>query len=467
MPTKSTTSRKPKAAASDDGAMENDVPVNDEAPTESTNSRGNSNGGGNSGDLLNLAGLKDMSISELTHIAKEMGIEGASGLRKQELIFKVLAAQPEKSGLIFSEGVLEALPDGFGFLRSPEYNYLPGPDDIYVSPSQIRKFDLQTGDTVSGQVRPPKGGVRYFAPFKIEAVNYESPDQAHKTLFLANLTTLYPQERLKLETTPDYLSGRVMDLMTPIGKGQRGLIVAPPRTGKTMLLQSIAQSITTNHPEVYLIVLLIDERPEEVTDMQRSVRGEVISSTFDEPAQRHVQVAEMVIEKAKRLVEHKKDVVILLDSITRLARAYNTVIPSSGKVLTGGVDAHALEKPKRFFGAARNIEEGGSLTILATALVETGSKMDEVIYEEFKGTGNLELQLERRIAEKRVFPAININRSGTRREELLTAEDELQRMWILRKLLHPMDEIAAIEFLLDKLKDTKTNEEFFMSMKRK
>jgi transcription termination factor Rho len=372
----------------------------------------------------------------------------------------------EKSGNIFSEGVLETLPDGFGFLRAPDYNYLPGPDDIYVSPSQIRKFDLHTGDTVSGVIRPPKDGERYFALIKVEAINFEPPEKTKEKIFFENLTPLYPQQKLSLETAPENLSGRVMDLLTPLGKGQRGLIVAPPRTGKTMLLQSIANSITTNHPEVYLIVLLIDERPEEVTEMTRTVRGEVVSSTFDEPASRHVQVAEMVIEKAKRLVEHKKDVVILLDSITRLARAYNTVVPSSGKVLTGGVDANALQRPKRFFGAARNIEEGGSLTILATALIDTGSRMDDVIYEEFKGTGNSEIHLDRRISEKRVYPAFNINRSGTRREELITMPDELAKIWILRKLLHPMDELAAAEFLIDKMRDTKTNAEFFDSMKR-
>jgi transcription termination factor Rho len=415
---------------------------------------------------VDLATMKEMSIGELTKIAKQLDVPGATGMRKQELIFQILRCRAEKSGNLFSEGVLETLPDGFGFLRAPNYNYLPGPDDIYVSPSQIRKFDLQTGDTVSGQIRPPKEGERYFALIKVEAVNFEAPDQARDKLFFENLTPLYPLERIKLETEADNLSARVMDLMTPLGKGQRGLIVAPPRTGKTMLLQSIAQSITANHPEVYLIVLLIDERPEEVTDMQRSVDGEVISSTFDEPAQRHVQVAEMVIEKAKRLVEHKKDVVILLDSITRLARAYNTVVPSSGKVLTGGVDANALQRPKRFFGAARNIEEGGSLTILATALIDTGSKMDDVIYEEFKGTGNSEIHLDRRIAEKRVFPSVNINRSGTRKEELITDQGELAKIWILRKLLHPMDELSAIEFLLDKMKDTKTNSEFFEAMKR-
>jgi transcription termination factor Rho len=367
---------------------------------------------------LNITDLKDKSIQQLTQIAKDLAVTGATGMRKQELIFQILKAQTEQSGFIFSEGVLEVLPDGFGFLRAPDYNYLPGPDDIYVSPSQIRKFDLQTGDTVSGQIRPPKEGERYFALIKVEAVNFEAPEQARDKLFFENLTPLYPQERLVLETTPDNLCGRVMDLMTPIGRGQRGLIVAPPRTGKTMLLQSIAQSVAKNHPEVYLIVLLIDERPEEVTDMQRSVHGEVISSTFDEPAQRHVQVAEMVIEKAKRLVEHKKDVLILLDSITRLARAYNSVIPPSGKVLSGGLDSNALQKPKRFFGAARNIEEGGSLTIIATALIDTGSRMDDVIFEEFKGTGNMEIHLDRKLSDKRVFPAIDMQKSGTRKEEL-------------------------------------------------
>src|ERR1700712_5051571 len=416
---------------------------------------------------MTISELKEHNIAELGKLARGLDIAGTSGLRKQDLIFKILQAQSEKEGHIFAEGVLEILPDGYGFLRSPDYNYLPGPDDIYVSPSQIRKFDLKTGDTISGNVRSPHEGEKYFALVKIEAINFESPEETRNKILFDNLTPLYPEERIRMETVHENTSGRVMDLLTPIGKGQRGLIVAPPRTGKTMLLQSIANSITTNHPEVALIVLLIDERPEEVTDMQRSVKGEVISSTFDEPAARHVQVAEMVIEKAKRLVEHKRDVVILLDSITRLARAYNTIVPPSGKVLSGGVDSNALQRPKRFFGAARNIEEGGSLTIIATALVETGSKMDEVIYEEFKGTGNMELPLDRKIAEKRVFPAININRSGPRREELLTADDELQRMWILRKLLHPMDEVAAIEFLIDKLKQTKTNDEFFLSMKRK
>ena len=403
-----------------------------------------------------------MSIQKLTQVAKDLNVAGATGMRKQDLIFQILKAQTEQSGFMFSEGVLEVLPDGFGFLRAPDYNYLPGPDDIYVSPSQIRKFDLQTGDTVSGQVRPPKDGERYFALIKVEAVNFESPDQARNKLFFENLTPLYPQERLRLETTPDNLSARVMDLMTPIGKGQRGLIVAPPRTGKTMLLQNIAQSITTNHPEVYLIVLLIDERPEEVTDMQRSVRGEVISSTFDEPAQRHVQVAEMVIEKAKRLVEHKKDVVILLDSITRLARAYNTVAPPSGKVLSGGLDSNALQKPKRFFGAARNIEEGGSITIMSTALIDTGSRMDDVIFEEFKGTGNMEIHLDRKLVDKRVFPAIDIIKSGTRKEELLIPKDDLNRIWVLRKVLTPLSPVEAMELLLDKMGKTKSNADFLV-----
>jgi len=418
------------------------------------------------GDGLNIGELKDMSIQKLTQIAKDLNVAGATGMRKQELIFQILKAQTEQSGYIFSEGVLEVLPDGFGFLRAPDYNYLPGPDDIYVSPSQIRKFDLQTGDTVSGQIRPPKEGERYFALIKVEAVNFEPPEQARDKLFFENLTPLYPQEMCKLETQPDNLSGRVMDLMTPIGKGQRGLIVAPPRTGKTMLLQSIAQSIAVNHPEVYLIVLLIDERPEEVTDMQRSVDGEVISSTFDEPAQRHVQVAEMVIEKAKRLVEHKKDVLILLDSITRLARAYNTVIPPSGKVLSGGLDSNALQKPKRFFGAARNIEEGGSLTIIATALVDTGSRMDDVIFEEFKGTGNMEIHLDRKLVDKRVFPAIDIQKSGTRKEELLLAREDLNRVWVLRKVLNPLSPVEAMELLLDKMSKTKSNAEFLSSMQK-
>jgi transcription termination factor Rho len=418
------------------------------------------------GPGLNIGELKDMSIQKLTQIAKDLNVDGATGMRKQDLIFQILKAQTEQSGFIFSEGVLETLPDGFGFLRAPDYNYLAGPDDIYVSPSQIRKFDLHTGDTVSGQIRPPKEGERYFALIKVEAVNFEPPDVARDKLFFENLTPLYPESRLRLETTADNLSSRVMDLMTPIGKGQRGLIVAPPRTGKTMLLQSIAQSITTNHPEVFLIVLLIDERPEEVTDMQRSVQGEVISSTFDEPAQRHVQVAEMVIEKAKRLVEHRKDVVILLDSVTRLARAYNTVSPPSGKVLSGGLDSNALQKPKRFFGAARNIEEGGSLTIMATALVDTGSRMDDVIFEEFKGTGNMEIHLDRKLVDKRVFPAIDILKSGTRKEELLLPREDLNRIWVLRKVLNPLSPVEAMELLLEKLSKTKSNAEFLSAMQK-
>jgi len=414
---------------------------------------------------LNITDLKDMSIQKLTQIAKDLNVGGATGMRKQDLIFQILKAQTEQSGFIFSEGVLEVLPDGFGFLRAPDYNYLPGPDDIYVSPSQIRKFDLQTGDTVSGQIRAPKEGERYFALIKVEAVNFEAPDQARDKLFFENLTPLYPQERIVLET-PDSISSRIMDLWTPIGKGQRGLIVAPPRTGKTMLLQSIAQSVSKNHPEVYLMVLLIDERPEEVTDMQRSVDGEVISSTFDEPAQRHVQVAEMVIEKAKRLVEHKKDVLILLDSITRLARAYNTVIPPSGKVLSGGLDSNALQKPKRFFGAARNIEEGGSLTIMATALVDTGSRMDDIIFEEFKGTGNMEIHLDRKLTDKRVFPSIDVQKSGTRKEELLIPKEDLNRIWVLRKVLNPLSPVEAMELLIDKMSKTKSNADFLASMQR-
>ncbi len=418
---------------------------------------------------MNLTELKKKPASELLSLAQEMGIEGMARSRKQDVIFSILKAHAKKGESIYGDGVLEILQDGFGFLRSADSSYLAGPDDIYVSPSQIRRFGLRTGDTVSGKIRPPKEGERYFALLKVSEINFEPPENAKGKVLFENLTPLFPSERLKMgigNGSTEDLTARVIDLVSPIGKGQRGLIVSPPKAGKTMMLQNIAQSITTNHPECMLIVLLIDERPEEVTEMARSVRGEVVSSTFDEPASRHVQVAEMVIEKAKRLVEHKKDVVILLDSITRLARAYNTVIPSSGKVLTGGVDANALHRPKRFFGAARNIEEGGSLTIIATALVDTGSRMDDVIFEEFKGTGNMELHLDRRIAEKRVYPAININRSGTRREELLTTPDELQKMWIIRKLLHPMDELQAMEFLLDKLKDTKTNDEFFNSMKR-
>lgn len=413
---------------------------------------------------MNLKDLKEKKITELTTIAKDLNVEGAPGMRKQDLIFAILNNTAEKNGAISGEGVLEVLPDGFGFLRSPDFNYLPGPDDIYISPSQIRRFNLRTGDTVSGQIRPPKEGERYFALLKVSEVNFENPSVIRDKTLFDNLTPLYPQEHIILESAPDNLSMRVMDLAAPIGKGQRGLIVAPPRTGKTMLLQDIANSITANHPEIYLIVLLIDERPEEVTDMQRSVKGEVISSTFDEPATRHVQVAEMVIEKAKRLVEHKRDVVILLDSITRLARAYNTVVPPSGKILSGGVDSNALHKPKRFFGAARNIEEGGSLTIIATALIDTGSKMDEVIFEEFKGTGNMELQLDRRLVDKRTFPAIDLNKSGTRREELLFNPTNLQRIWLLRKVLSTMNVVDTMEFLLEKLADTKTNQEFLDNM---
>jgi len=413
---------------------------------------------------LDLAVLKEMGIQKLAQVAKALEIPGATNMKKQELVFQILRAQAEKEGLIFSEGVLEILPDGFGFLRAPEYCYLPGPDDIYVSPSQIRKFGLRTGDTISGQIRPPKEDERYFALIKVDAVNFEPPDRTTEKIFFDNLTPLYPQERLRLETAPENLSTRVLDLMTPLGKGQRALIVAAPRTGKTMLLQAIANAITANHPEVVLIVLLIDERPEEVTDMQRSVHGEVISSTFDEPADRHVQVAEMVMEKAKRLVEHKKDVVILLDSITRLARAYNTIVPPSGKVLSGGVDSNALQRPKRFFGAARNVEEGGSLTIIASALVETGSRMDDVIFEEFKGTGNAEIVLDRKLTEKRIFPSIDINRSGTRKEELLVAKEELNRAWILRKVLSALSAVEAMELLLERLAKSKSNKEFLESM---
>jgi transcription termination factor Rho len=413
---------------------------------------------------MTIAELKEKNITELTKIARALDLPGASGMRKQDLIFKILQAQSEKEGHIFAEGVLEILPDGYGFLRSPDYNYLPGPDDIYVSPSQIRKFDLKTGDTISGQVRPPHEGEKYFALVKIEAVNFESPDEARNKILFDNLTPLYPQERIKLETVRENISARVMDLLTPLGKGQRGLIVSPPRAGKTMLLQNVANSITTNHPEVVLMVLLIDERPEEVTDMQRSVKGEVISSTFDEPAARHVQVAEMVIEKAKRLVEHKRDVVILLDSITRLARAYNTIVPPSGKVLSGGVDSNALQRPKRFFGSARNIEEGGSLTIIATALIDTGSRMDDVIFEEFKGTGNSEIILDRKLVDKRTFPAIDIQRSGTRKEELLIPKDDLARIWVLRKVLNPLSPVEAMELLIERLAKATANSEFLAKM---
>jgi transcription termination factor Rho len=416
---------------------------------------------------MDIAQLQSKNSSQLNKMAKELKINGISGLKKQDLIFKILQAQAETEGNLFGEGVLEVLPDGFGFLRSPNYNYLPCPDDIYVSPSQIKKFGLRTGDTVSGQIRPPKAGEKYFALLKVEAVNFDSPELAKDKILFDNLTPLYPQKRFLLETTPEEISMRIMDLLTPVGKGQRGLIVAPPYSGKTVLLQKFANSVTANYPEVILIVLLIDERPEEVTDMQRSVKGEVISSTFDEPAERHVQVAEMVLEKAKRLVEYKKDVVILLDSITRLARAYNTVVPHSGRILSGGVDAASLQKPKRFFGAARNIEEGGSLTIIATALIETGSRMDEVIFEEFKGTGNMELQLDRILFQRRIYPAIDVKRSNTRKEELLLDPEELKRVWLLRKILSETNSQEAIEVLINGLKKYKTNAEFLMSLKEK
>ncbi|MDQ2076148.1 transcription termination factor Rho [Marinimicrobium sp. ABcell2] len=419
---------------------------------------------------MNLTDLKAKPIEELISIAREVGLESMARSRKQDVIFNILKRHAKSGEDIYGDGVLEILQDGFGFLRSADSSYLAGPDDIYVSPSQIRRFNLRTGDTISGKIRPPKEGERYFALLKVNEINFDKPESSRNKILFENLTPLFPDERLILEAgngSTEDLTGRIIDLIAPVGKGQRGLIVAPPKAGKTLMMQSMAQAITRNNPECHLIVLLIDERPEEVTEMQRSVRGEVVASTFDEPPARHVQVADMVIERAKRLVEHKKDVIILLDSITRLARAYNTVVPSSGKVLTGGVDAHALERPKRFFGAARNIEEGGSLSIIATALVDTGSKMDEVIYEEFKGTGNLELHLDRKISEKRIYPAINVRRSGTRREDLLMKEDELQRAWILRRLLHDMEDVAATEFLIDKLKDFKTNDEFFQSMKRK
>jgi len=473
MATKTTPNRKPKLAKAKDNpaAVVDETGISDIPEVNDKNGNGRERkstgkSGGSDEPMLNLAGLKDMSISELTHIAKEMGIEGATGLRKQELIFKVLAAQTEKSGLIFSEGVLETLPDGFGFLRAPEYNYLPGPDDIYVSPSQIRKFDLRTGDTISGQIRPPKEGERYFALIKVEAINFEAPEQSREKVFFDNLTPLYPDEQLNMEIEgdPSKIAARVIDLVTPIGKGQRAVIVAPPRTGKTMLLQTIANSVTENHPEVALIVLLIDERPEEVTDMQRTVKGEVISSTFDEPPTRHVQVADMVIEKAKRLVEHKRDVVILLDSITRLARAHNAVVPPSGKILSGGIDSNALQRPKRFFGAARNIEEGGSLTIIATALIDTGSRMDDVIFEEFKGTGNSEIYLDRKLSDKRLYPAIDLQRSGTRKEELLIDKENLSRIWVMRRVLNPLSPVEQMEVVLERLSKTKTNAEFLASM---
>lgn len=416
--------------------------------------------------MMNLKDLKEKKVSELVALAKSLNLEGASSMKKQELIFALLQAEMEKNGSIYGEGVLEILSEGYGFLRSPDYSYLPGPDDIYISPSQIRKFNLRTGDIVSGQIRPPKDSERYFALVKVESINYEDPELSREKALFDNLTPLYPQERIRLETDPNNLSTRIMDLLTPIGKGQRGLIVSPPRAGKTVILQNIANSITTNHKEIILIVLLIDERPEEVTDMERSVKGEVISSTFDEPPQRHVQVAEIVMEKAKRLVEYKRDVVILLDSLTRLARAYNAIVPPSGKVLTGGIDSNALQRPKRFFGAARNIEEGGSLTIIATALIDTGSRMDEVIFEEFKGTGNMEVYLDRRLSERRIFPAIDINRSGTRKEELLLSKEELNRVWILRKVLQPLNPIDSMEFLLDKMQGTKSNAHFLESMSK-
>ena len=415
-------------------------------------------------EKLDIGNLKEMKIIELNKLAKELNINGISGLRKQDLIFKVLQAQAEKEGLMFGEGILEILPEGFGFLRSPNYNYLPCPDDIYISPSQIRKFDLRTGDTVSGEIRPPKEGEKYFALLKVQAVNFENPEEAKEKVLFDNLTPIYPHERFILETEPREISMRIMDLLTPLGKGQRGLIVAQPYSGKTVLLQKIANSIMHNHPDVILIVLLIDERPEEVTDMQRNVKGEVISSTFDEAPERHIQVAEIVMEKAKRLVEHKRDVVVLLDSITRLARAYNAVVPHSGKVLSGGVDSNALQKPKRFFGAARGIEEGGSLTIIATALVDTGSRMDEVIFEEFKGTGNMELQLDRNLFQRRIYPAIDIKRSNTRHEELLLKQEILQKAWILRKVLNELSNVEAMELLIEKLSKTKDNEEFLNSM---
>ena len=415
---------------------------------------------------LDLASLKGMNVAGLTAIARQLDLPGATGMRKADLIFQILRARSERNGLMFSEGVLETLPDGYGFLRGPDYNYLPGPDDVYVSPSQIRRFDLHTGDTVSGQIRPPREGERYFALVKVDAVNFEPPERKSERIFFENLTPLYPQEKFQLEYAPDELCTRVIDMMVPIGKGQRALIVAPPRTGKTMLLQALANSVMANHPDVFLIVLLIDERPEEVTDMQRSVKGEVISSTFDEPPQRHVQIAEMVIEKAKRLVETGRDVVILLDSITRLARAYNTVVPTSGRILSGGVDSNALQKPKRFFGAARKIEGAGSLTIVATALIDTGSRMDDVIFEEFKGTGNLEIHLDRKLSDRRVFPSIDIQKSGTRKEELLLPKEDLNRVWVLRKVLNPLSPVEAMELLLDKMAKTKSNADFLSAMQK-
>jgi len=456
-----------KPANGQEGAKKNSKSANGQEGAEKNSKSANGEElPGQVREEMNLVELKNKNIKELVSIARQLSIDGASSMRKQELIFALLQAQAEMSGLIYGEGVLEILPDGFGFLRAQSYNYLPGPDDIYVSPSQIRRFSLCTGDTVSGQIRPPKDNERYFALLKVEAVDFEDPEFARDKILFDNLTPIYPDRRILQETRLDNYSTRVMDLLTPIGFGQRGLIVAPPRTGKTMLLQNIANAITVNHRDAYLIVLLIDERPEEVTDMQRSVRAEVVSSTFDEPAQRHVQVAEMVIEKAKRLVEHRRDVIILLDSITRLARAYNTVVPPSGKILSGGLDSNALHRPKRFFGAARNIEQGGSLTIIATALIETGSRMDEVIFEEFKGTGNMEIILDRKLADRRIFPAIDINRSGTRKEELLLPPEDLNRIWILRKLLSPLNPVDAMEFLLDKMHGTKNNPEFLGSMNR-
>ena len=468
--TKSTRGKTKKDAKSSDNGLKKKSNEKNNKGTNSKprkpNKKNNSNFP-NDENTLDLAELKEMSISALAQIAKDLEVEGASGMRKQELIFKVLAKQTEKSGLIFSQGVLETLPDGFGFLRAPEYNYLPGPDDIYVSPSQIRKFDLRTGDTVSGQIRPPKEGERYFALIKVEAINFEAPESSRDKIFFDNLTPLYPDEQIRMETGDvENTSARVIDLVTPIGKGQRALIVAPPRTGKTMILQTMANSITENHPDVSLIVLLIDERPEEVTDMQRSVKGEVISSTFDEPPTRHVQVADMVIEKAKRLVEHKKDVVILLDSITRLARAHNAVVPPSGKILSGGIDSNALQRPKRFFGAARNIEEGGSLTIIATALIDTGSRMDDVIFEEFKGTGNSEIHLDRKLSDKRLFPAIDIQRSGTRKEELLISKEDLARVWVMRRVLNPLSSVEQMEVVLERLAVAPTNADFLASMQK-
>ncbi|HOA07081.1 MAG TPA: transcription termination factor Rho [Spirochaetota bacterium] len=452
-----TTERKPRRHSRNynNGNNGNNAPAAPQAPTQQPST---------AVEKLDLAELKKRTINELLSLARGMGVEGISGLKKQDLIFQILRSQTEKNGNIFSSGVLEILPEGFGFLRSQNYNYLPGPDDIYVSPSQIRLFGLRTGDYVTGQIRPPKDGERFYALLRIEAVNYDNPEKLQKRILFDNLTPIYPNKRINLETTSENIDTRIINIMTPLGKGQRALIVAPPRTGKTILLQKIANAITTNHPEVFLIVLLIDERPEEVTDMQRSVQGEVVASTFDEPAQRHVQVSEMVIEKAKRLVEHGKDVVILLDSITRLARAYNQVVPTSGKILSGGVDSNALHKPKRFFGAARNIEQGGSLTIIATALVETGSRMDEVIFEEFKGTGNAELHLDRKLAERRIYPALDVNKAGTRREELLLEEEELQKLWVLRKFISTMSPSEVMELLIDKMKATRSNRAFFKAM---